>query len=108
MNADRPRPAPADHPAPRRLYLHEPGWQVGLKIGSERELCSTMAPGQDFYHRLSDGEVYLYRNEERICVACAERRGLLAYEPRYLREPVVALDLEASEGTSEIEVEPPR
>ncbi len=108
MSADRPRLAPDDRPAPRRLYLHEPGWQVGLKIGSEREFCFTMAPGQDFYHRFSDGEVYLYRNEERICVACAERRDLLSYEPRCLREPVVALDLEASEGTSKIEVEPPR
>ena len=63
MNVNRSRPdsfafpsPAADRPAPRRLYLHEPGWQIGLKVGSEREFCYAMAPGQDYYHRLLDGE----------------------------------------------------
>jgi hypothetical protein len=104
-----PFPGPdLERPAPRRLYLHEPGWQIGLKVGSVREFCYMMAPGQDYYHRLSDGEVFLYRNDERICVACAERRGLLSYEPRTLREPPILLDLDMPEGPPEIEIGPPR
>ena len=73
-------------PNPRRLFLFEGGWRIGLKGGSEREFCYMMAPGQDFYHRLLDGEIYLARNDEKLCLACAERRGLLSYEPRTLRE----------------------
>ncbi len=82
---DEPSPVPI---IPQRLFLHEAGWRVSLKVGSERIFCYMMAPGQDYYHRLHDGEIYLHLGDERICLACAERRGLLAYEPRALREPV--------------------
>ena len=98
-------------PNPRRLFLFEGGWRIGLKVGSEREFCYMMAPGQDFYHRLLDGEIYLVRNEEKLCLACAERRGLLSYEPRTLRDlgPLPALDLEgpATEPEPEPEPQPP-
>ena len=57
---------------------------------------------------LSDGEVYLYRNDERICVACAERRGLLSYEPKSLRDRSEILEFELYEGPPEIEIGPPR
>jgi hypothetical protein len=81
-------------PEPHRLFLHEAGWRVGLKSGSEREFCYMTAPGQDFYHRLQDGEVFLARGDEKLCLACAERRGLLSYEPRGLREPIAGPSLE--------------
>lgn len=77
----------SDKPGAHRLFLHEPGWRVALKVGSTREFCYAMAPGQDFYHRLLDGEVYLFTSEERLCLACAERRGLLSYQPKGLRDP---------------------
>lgn len=77
-------------PGPRRLFLREVGWRVGHKLGSEREFCYSMAPGQDYYHRLLDGEVYVFHGDERLCLACAERRGLLAYEPRGLGRPSAA------------------
>ena len=44
-----------------RMFLAEPGWRIGVKTGSDREFCYMMAPGQDFYHRLLDGEVFLHR-----------------------------------------------
>jgi hypothetical protein len=100
--------AEPNRPTPRRLYLHEPGWQIGLKVGSEREFCYMMTPGQDYYHRITDGEVFLYRNDERICVACAERRGLLTFEPKTLREPAFSIDFDISDGPPEIEIGPPR
>jgi hypothetical protein len=79
---------------PRRLFLHEPGWRVGMKVGSEREFCYAMAPQQDHYHRLQDGEIFLQHGVERLCLACAERRGLLSYRPRSLRESLGPIDLD--------------
>jgi hypothetical protein len=83
--------------APRRMFVFERGWSVGMKTGSHRELCHMMAPGQDFYHRLGDGEVYVQQNTEKLCLACAFRRGLIAFEPKQLRESVVPFveDMEA-------------
>jgi hypothetical protein len=91
---------------PRRMYLFEPGWVIFVKTGSEREFCHVMTPGQDFYHRLLDGEICVARDEERLCLACAMRRGLIVSEPKRLREAVtpfatdvepIPLDLDADD-----------
>jgi hypothetical protein len=81
----------------RRMFLFEPGWRIGVKTGSEREFCHMMVPGQDFYHRLRDREVFLFRNGEKLCLLCAARRGLIAFEPKQLREVMlpISADLEA-------------
>ena len=81
-------------PFPRRMFIFEPGWRVGVKAGSDREFCYMMAPGQDFYHRLLDGEVFLHRHAEKICLACASRRGLIAAEPKQLREAILPLPVD--------------
>jgi hypothetical protein len=96
-------------PAPPRLFLHEPGWSVALKVGSERTFCYQMAPGQDYYHRLLDGEIYVHHGDERLCLACAQRRGLLTSEPKALRTPVLTLELTTGPGEdlSEFEIEFP-
>ncbi len=82
---------------PRRMFIFEPGWRVGVKTGSIRELCYMITPGQDYYHRLLDGEIFLVRDGERLCLTCALRRGLISFEPRQLRESIVSVpvDLEA-------------
>jgi hypothetical protein len=97
MDAQPSRPALPHEPS-RRLFLHEPGWAVGLKVGSERVFCYMMAPGQDYYHRLLDGEVYLFHGDERLCLACAERRGLLSSEPKVLRRSAPETGPDAAEG----------
>jgi hypothetical protein len=102
-NTRDPSPPP-DRGESARVFLHEPGWRIGHKVGSTREFCYMMAPGQDYYHRLLDGEVYVFNNEERLCFACAERRGLLSREAKALREPLSPLDRLSPEGTSEFEV----
>ena len=63
------------------------------KAGSEREFCYQIAPGQDYYHRLLDGEIYLHKADEKICLPCAARRGLLTYDAKTLREPMDGLNL---------------
>jgi hypothetical protein len=80
-----------DSTTPSRMYLHEPGWRIDVKTGSHREFCYAMAPGQDFYHRLQDGEVFLFRSDERLCLACAARRGLIVSAPKRLRDKVVSV-----------------
>lgn len=78
----------ASQEAPSRMFVFEPGWRVSIKRGSHREFCFAMAPGQDFYHRLLDGELYLHHGEEKLCLSCATRRGVIAFEPRRLRNPI--------------------
>jgi hypothetical protein len=87
-----PLPARDDEIAPaRRMFIFESGWRVGVKTGSTRELCYMIAPGQDYYHRLLDGEVFLVRDGERLCLSCASRRGLISFEPRQLRDFIVSV-----------------
>ena len=80
-------------PSLPRLFLFEPGWRIGRKASSEREFCYTIAPGQDYYHRLLDGEVYLFKADEKVCLPCAARRGLLRYDPKLLREPIAGVNV---------------
>jgi hypothetical protein len=78
----------------RRLFLREPGWRVGHKSGNSKEFCFMRNPGQDYYHRLLDGEIYIFSGEERLCIACACRRGLLSHEAKLLREPGIKIEFE--------------
>jgi len=83
-----------------RLFLREPGWGVGLKRTSEREFCSSMAEGEDTYHRIGLGELYLFNHEERLCLPCADRRAFFQFEPKGLRAsmPRHAITAEAGSG----------
>jgi hypothetical protein len=87
-----------------RVFLREPGWQVGMKIGSEKTFCYQITPGEDFYHRLHDGEILVSRGEEKLCLPCAGRRGLLTFEPRILRDKTAGLDVEATDEISGYDV----
>ncbi len=104
----RPRPMteePSDDreaASSSRMYLAEPGWRIGVKAGNDREFCYMRMPGQDFYHRLLDGEIFLQRDAEKLCLACASRRGLLVAEPRRLREVVILPPDDTEEVPTEI------
>lgn len=101
---------PAEPAAPTdRLFVREPGWEVRLKVGSLREFCYTATPGQDHYHRLSDGEIYLQNGDEKLCLPCADRLGLLAREPRGLGRPAAhAGDSIDPEQSVPFDLAPPR
>ncbi len=86
-----------DFPNLPRLFLFEPGWRISRKSGSEREFCYQINPGQDYYHRLLDGEIYLHKADEKICLPCAARRGLLTYDAKVLREPVDSVNVAIDE-----------
>lgn len=98
---DKAKPSEANLP---RVFLREPGWRVGMKLGNDKTFCYQIAPGEEHYHRLHDGEILIHRGDEKICLPCAERRGLLSFSPRPLREQMAGLDVETQEGTSEYDL----
>lgn len=79
--ADRPPASPAEAPADQRVYLpdHE-RFQVRIMSGVEREYCFQKAPGQDHYHLIVPGELYVDSGDERLCFNCALRRGVLTVD----------------------------
>ncbi len=104
-NDDRESPASTadlDDQAQRtpRLFIHEPGWKVGQKTDASREFCYMMAPGESWHHRLRDGEIVVARAEEKLCLTCAARRGLLSLEAKTLRTPIPVDDLAFDENVS--------
>ena len=61
-----------------RLYLPNPdGWVAKVKQGSAKESCSLQNPGEDYFHLLMNGEIYLQRGFKKYCLRCALRRGLI-------------------------------
>lgn len=61
----------------RRLYFPDSeGWTLGVKSGA-REYCSHRNPGEEWFHLLLDGELFLQFGEQKICLNCAFRNGLL-------------------------------
>jgi len=88
----------SETPALPRLFIREPGWRIGVKLGSERVFCYMIAPGEEAYHRLRDGEIILIQGEEKLCLTCAWRRGLLSLSPKGLRERTIELELDVSFG----------
>lgn len=109
---ERPDAPPDEAALIPRLFVREPGWHVHQKVGSIKEHCYMTAPGQDFYHRLTDGEVYLQRGEEKLCLRCADRRGLLTFEPKRLGRAVYVeiptTDTEPETGPPAYDIGPPR
>jgi hypothetical protein len=61
-----------------RLYVPElEGWTARVKGGWEKLYCFYKQPGQDYFHLLMGGEIYLERGEEVVCLMCALRRGIV-------------------------------
>lgn len=73
--------SPSQSPPPKseaRLYVpdHE-GWEAAIKRDWTKEYCFSQNPGDNFYHLLLSGEIYLERQGEKYCLNCAMRHGVL-------------------------------
>ena len=71
--------APSVDPIPdTRLYVpdHE-DWDVYIKRDSERCFCYSKHPGEDWFHLILSGEIYVARQDEKYCLRCALRMGFL-------------------------------
>lgn len=62
-----------------RLYLTDFGdWQAAIKRDSEKIYCYQKNPGEEFFHLIIDGEIYLTRGDEKLCCRCAARDGIVS------------------------------
>ena len=72
---------PADD---RRLYVPRADtWTVKIKPGFEREYCHSKFPGEDYYHLLVGGELHLDSGEQKLCLTCALRLGLMTTDRQF-------------------------
>ncbi len=61
----------------RRLYVPVPeGWEVRIKTGIQ-DYCQHRIPGEDGFHLILIGELYLQFGKEKVCLNCAYRHGVL-------------------------------
>lgn len=93
-----------DTERPNRLFIFDSGWHIAVKATSIREFCTTMAPGQDFYHSLLANEIYVHQGTEKLCMACAIRRGIVHFEAKKLRDALVVPHEESKESPLEVDL----
>ncbi|MAT16002.1 MAG: hypothetical protein CMJ46_12115 [Planctomyces sp.] len=66
-------------PGDVRLYVHDAeNWEAVIKQGYEKEYCYAKNPGEDYFHLLMSGEIYVRRGNEKLCLTCAYRHGVLS------------------------------
>jgi hypothetical protein len=71
-------PQPAS-PGDVRLYLPYPeGWEARIKQTWEKEYCYAQNPGEDWFHLLVRGEIYVARGNEKYCLNCARRQAIVS------------------------------
>ena len=64
-----------------RLYVPDnEDWGVEIKRDSDRIYCYAKQPGQDYFHLILNGEIYVTRQHERYCLSCALRMGFLTQD----------------------------
>ena len=80
-----------DAPQPdTRLYVPENSedWDVKIKRDSERVYCYAKLPGEDWFHLILNGEIYVTRQHERYCLRCALRLNFLTHDRLYWQHRV--------------------
>lgn len=76
-----------------RLYLpdHE-GWEADIKRDWENEYCFSANPGEDYFHQLLNGEIYLRRGNEKYCLNCAVRMGMATFNRGFWQKSASSID----------------
>ena len=69
---------PVDPIPDTRLYVpdHE-DWDIHIKRDSDRYFCYSKHPGEEWFHLILNGEIYVARQHEKYCLRCALRLGFL-------------------------------
>ena len=64
-----------------RLYIPDyADWDVKIKRDSDRGYCYAKLPGQDYFHLILNGEIYLTRQHEQYCLRCALRMNFVTLD----------------------------
>jgi|CXWL01.1.fsa_nt_gi hypothetical protein len=72
-----------------RLYVPDSeGWEAEIKRDWENEYCFSANPGEDFFHSLLNGEIYLRRGDEKYCLNCAMRMEILTTDRGFWQKSV--------------------
>ena len=67
-----------DAAADGRLYARAMrDWRAVVKTDFAKQYCHLKTPGEDYYHLLTGGELYLDNGESKLCLNCAVRSGVL-------------------------------
>ena len=68
-------PAPEDD---CRLYVPEADqWKAQVLTSWDKVYCFAKKPGEEYYHLILHGEIYLQRGDEVFCLRCGLRDGIL-------------------------------
>ena len=71
-----------------RLYQPDAnGWAAHIQPGGERQYCYASAPGQDYFHLIVPGELFVQKGDEKLCLMCALRQGVLTRERLFWQHP---------------------
>lgn len=61
-----------------RLYVPDSeDWRACVKVDSEKAYCYQKNPGEDYFHLILGGEIFLMNGDEKLCLRCALRRGVV-------------------------------
>lgn len=67
-----------------RLYVPQAEeWQAHIKQGWEKMYCYAKNPGEDYFHLIMGGEIYLQKGDEVLCLRCAARQGIVTTDRLY-------------------------
>lgn len=75
---------PVAKSADLRVYLPEhEAWVAQIKRSWDTEYCFTANPGEDHFHLLLNGEVFLQKGSEKYCLNCAMRQKVITADRLY-------------------------
>ena len=61
-----------------RLYVTAPDdIEAVVKSDWAREYCYDKSPGDEHFHLIVGGEIYIRHGTEKLCLECALRKGLV-------------------------------
>jgi len=61
-----------------RLYVTDArDWEAHVKHDSAKIYCYQKNPGEEFFHLIVNGEIYLTKGDEKFCLRCALRDGVV-------------------------------
>jgi len=61
-----------------RIYVVDAqSWQARIKHDSDKIYCYQKNPGEEFFHLILNGEIYLTHGDEKYCLRCALRNEVV-------------------------------
>ena len=79
-----------------RLYVPEiAGWRAQIKTTWDKFYCFAKNPGEEYYHLLLQGEIFLQHGDEMYCLNCARRMGIVTTDRQFWQKSVSDIRIEA-------------